>query len=262
MHPELVVPSRKLLSASGSVPQNRERIRWSVECDDVDRLWEHIEHLAPGLVLAILIFFGFSKTMAEAFPVPESVPRDPLLVGGAFVAFGYLLGVINSSLSRLCFADLVPLLDWLRWRHLARAVRNSPALNGAIADVRWGKDFDAIEAYVNAGVPMPWRSDSRVRRKRAVFSSIAGRAQTLGGALAAELAQRRREARLMRSTIFPAVAAGIYVAGGADFGTLFMTFVVVLLILVAYYSREISVVETFEAYAEALYEKKFRELGT
>ena len=60
------------------------------------------------------MFFGLSTTMAQAFPVPESVPRDPLLVGGAFVAFGYLLGVINSSLSRLCFADLLPLLDWFR----------------------------------------------------------------------------------------------------------------------------------------------------
>lgn len=199
--------------------------------------------------------------MAEAFPVPESVPRDPLLVGGAFVAFGYLLGVINSSLSRLCFADLLPLLDWLRWRHLARAARNNTALKGAVADVRWGANFDAIEAYVDAGVPTPWRGDSRLRRKRAVFSSIAGRAQTPGGAVATELPQRRREARLMRSTIFPAVAAGAYLAPKTA-GATVITSLVVILILIAYYSREISVVETFEAYAEALYEKKFKNLGT
>jgi hypothetical protein len=83
----------------------------------MERLWEHIEHLAPGLVLAILMFFGLSSAMSKAFPISASVARDSVLIGGAFVAFGYLLGVINSSLSRLFFADLLPILDWLQWRH-------------------------------------------------------------------------------------------------------------------------------------------------
>jgi hypothetical protein len=221
----------------------------------MERLWEHVEHLTPGLVLAMLLFFSLSPTVTHIFPVPDTVPRDPVLIGGAFVAFGYLLGVVNSSLSRLFVADVFPLLDWFRWRYLVRAVRNSPALQGAIANLRWGRDFETIEAYVNNGVALPWRRDSRLRRGRAIFTGLAGRAQMVGGPLAAELGQRRREARLMRSAVVPAIAAGLYLASRSEVIGAGTIVVAVLLILVAYYSREISVIETFEAYAEALYEK-------
>ena len=228
----------------------------------MDRLWEHIEHLAPGLVLAILVFFGLASTIDRAFPLRPKMPREAILVGGAFVAFGYLLGVINSSLARLVFIDILPFLDWLRWRHLARAVRNSPLLGGAVADLRSRRDFDEVEHHVNEGTRLPWRHDSRWRRKRAVFHSLSGRAQTIGGSLAAEFTQRRREARLMRSAVFPAVAAGTYLASKSSAFGVGAAAIAVLLIVIAYYYREISVIETFEVYGEAIYEKKFRPLGT
>jgi hypothetical protein len=227
----------------------------------VERLWEHIEHLAPGLVLAILGFFGLSATITRAFPSSSKIPPDAVLVGGAFVVFGYLLGVINSSLTRFVFLEMFPVLDWLRWRHLERAAANSQPLSGAIADARWRNDFDAVKQHVNEGSRLPWHRDSGARRKRAVFHSLSGRAQKLGGALGAELAQRRREARLMRSAVFPAAAAGAYLGAKALGAGLAVASITALGTLLAYYYREVSVIETFEVHAEALYEKKFKPLG-
>lgn len=227
----------------------------------MERLWEHVEHLAPGLVLAVLAFISLADAAARAHVAAPNIPRDTIFTGGAFLAFGYVLGVINSSLARLVFVDLVPLLDWLRWRHLARAARNNSALAGAIADVRWSADFAAVEKHVREGRGAPWQQDSRSRRRRAVFDSLSGRAQKLGSPIAEELAQRRREARLMRATVLPIVAAGIYLVAKSITVGGPAALVLLVLTLVAYYSREVSVINTFEAYAEAIYEKRFQPLG-
>ena len=50
------------------------------------------------------------------------------------------------------------------------------------------------------------------------------------------------------------VALGVGVGGGVAVFTALAT-------LLAYYYREVSVIETFEVHAEALYEKRFKPLG-
>jgi hypothetical protein len=221
----------------------------------MDRLWEHIEHLAPGIVLAILVTAGVLPYISPA--VLSDVPQDAVLIGGAFVALGYLLGVINSSVARLLFTEIIPLMDWLRWRRLLGIVRNNAALGSAIADIRWSRDFDAVETFVNQGGQFPWSHNARWRRKRAVFATVSGRAQTHGGPLAEEMAQRRREARLMRAAVFPIWAAGIYIVSKdpSDVSAV-VTIGLVILTIIAYYYRELSIVDTLEAYAEVIYEKK------
>lgn len=222
----------------------------------MERLWEHVEHLAPGPVLAVIAFVSFADATALVHLVPANIPRVAILTGGTLLAFGYVLGVINSSLARLVFVDLVPVLDSLRWRYLARAARNSPALAGAIADVRWSGDFEAVEKHIAEGTGSPWKQHSRSRRKRAVFDSLAGRASKLGGPIADELGQRRREARLMRATVFPIAGIGLFLVAKSVRGGGPAAFALVILTLIAYYSREVSVVNTFEAYAEVIYDKK------
>ena len=70
----------------------------------MDKLWVHIEHLAPGFILTAL--------MLVDSPIDLSLYKDSALVGvslaggaalitGLFLACGYVTGVINTSFASI-----------------------------------------------------------------------------------------------------------------------------------------------------------------
>ena len=89
----------------------------------MNKLWEHIENILPGLVLFVSVFFLMVDV--HTLTVPEILKHintgQSALVAGVLLAFAYMIGVANAPFARLLFTE-IPIMDSIRLWYFIRAM--------------------------------------------------------------------------------------------------------------------------------------------
>lgn len=217
----------------------------------MDKLWEHIEHLAPGLALSltlgIIIFPEFIDKNIQLLNTLSEYGGNAL-VSIFFLAFAYLLGVTNSSLSRGLFTEVIPVMDYCRWKYFERILKGNKALNALLKELT-GRNYSKTKKWINKGSKYVWVKDAKWKRKRRIFHIVSGAVQESNGAFAKEISSRRREARLMRSAVIPisVILSLLYVNNKID---LFDLSITVVVIYAVYLYREMNIADSIEQFSK------------
>jgi hypothetical protein len=62
------------------------------------KLWEHVENLAPGIILVVMVCYELHGTLAVTTASLRDVPGAA--TGALLVALGYTVGAANAALAR------------------------------------------------------------------------------------------------------------------------------------------------------------------
>jgi hypothetical protein len=226
----------------------------------MNKLWDHIENLAPGLLLATGAVFWIGKEV-DLFALLHTLKLETVgtsaIVGVLFLSFGYTLGVANASLGRLIFTE-IPLMDYFRHAYLTRVLACSPSLATVtasacgVSSIAQVLDFVANGSWPASPSHVPIKS-RKWQRKRYVFHALVGRAQMADGPANAEVRQRRIESRLLRASVLPiCVLTGAIVTAISAPLLEFCLWAFAFLTVISYYYSECTLVDTFEVYSEQL----------
>lgn len=211
------------------------------------KVWDHIEHLAPGLALAVLFMALVPAGIGHSFKMPSGADGLNLTLAQVpiAIAFAYLLGVINSSLARLLFTEAFGIMDWFRWRYLAKLCTANPKLRDAVLHLRDLNSWDELlQSFRNEQI-------SAWQVKRDIFHQLLGASDNTGGKQ--EISDRRREARLLRAAVFPIMAWCWIVVDPIEWPWGWLWFALAFVAVVtAYLYRECNIADTFERYAHLM----------
>lgn len=181
----------------------------------MDKFWEFIEHLIPGFVITAVLVSYELINLDWISKVTTNEAKTAIILS-LFVAISYVLGVFNSSFARFIFTTPLFFMDSIRgWNFHKVYCRNvqlqivvkklCPVLSGykippkktvfkKLCPVLSGNTRTSNEKFGCLYAP---------KFNRAIFHTVSGYMQGIDSPMKAEISDRRREARLLRSTLIP-----------------------------------------------------------
>lgn len=201
----------------------------------MDRLWEFIEHIVPGLAIVVLAYLVSDGLDHKKIITPDlDLDSNKALLGAVVIGVSYMVGVFNSALCRFAFTES-RVMDVVRGRYLKRLCISNPKLAKHVAQQSDYSSFKELDEAVRLGTFATWRGS------RAVFHRASGKIlQMKDSKLAKEIADRRQEARTLRASIIP-LSCFVWLFFGFC-----VSFFVFLLVVFAYMYREASIADSIE----------------